>query len=61
LNFALKEKPDIGNIRETFVLNQLLNAGFKVSSPVEGDFEIDGLTIEVGDKGKNRSKGKASG
>jgi hypothetical protein len=56
LAFALKEKPDIGNIRETFVLNQLLNAGLKVNSPAEGDFVIDGLTIEVGGKGKNTSQ-----
>ena len=53
LAFALKEKPDIGNIRETFVLNQLLNAGLKVSSPDKGDFITDGLTIEVGGKDKN--------
>jgi predicted AAA+ superfamily ATPase len=56
--FALKERPDIGNIRETFVLNQLLNAGLKVSSPSEGDFAIEGLTIEVGGKGKNSSQVK---
>jgi len=58
LAFALKERPDIGNIRETFVLNQLLNAGLKVSSPAEGDFAIEGLTIEVGGKGKNTSQVK---
>jgi len=58
LAFALKEKPDIGNVRETFVLNQLLNAGLNVSSPVGGDFITDGLTIEVGGKGKNRSQVK---
>lgn len=58
LAFALKEKPDIGNIRETFVLNQLFNAGLKVSSPTEGDFVIDGLTIEVGGKGKSTSQVK---
>jgi uncharacterized protein len=58
LFFALKEKPDIGNIRETFVLNQLLNAGLKVSSPVEGDFITDGLIIEVGGKGKNSEQVK---
>ncbi len=58
LAFALKEKPDIGNIRETFVLNQLLNAGLKVNSPAEGDFAVGGLTIEVGGKGKNTSQVK---
>ncbi len=58
LAFALKEKPDIGNVRETFVLNQLLNAGLNVNAPVEGDFITDGLTIEVGGKGKNRKQVK---
>ncbi|MFV0553411.1 MAG: ATP-binding protein, partial [Mangrovibacterium sp.] len=58
LAFALKEKPDIGNLRETFVLNQLLNAGKPVSTPAEGDFYIDGLTIEVGGKGKDSSQVK---
>lgn len=58
LAFVLKEKPDIGNIRETFVLNQLFNAGLKVRSAVEGDFVIDGLTIEVGGKGKSTSQVK---
>ena len=58
LAFALKEQPDIGNIRETFVLNQLLNAGLKVYFPEEGDFSIGGLTIEVGGKGKNASQVK---
>ena len=56
LAFALKEKPDIGNIRETFVLNQLLNAGVNVSSPTEGDFYINGLTVEVGGKNKSTSQ-----
>ncbi len=58
LAFALKEKPDIGNIRETFVLNQLLNAGLHVNSPAEGDFITNGLTIEVGGKGKNSEQVK---
>jgi predicted AAA+ superfamily ATPase len=58
LAFALKESPDIGNIRETFVLNQLFNTGLKVNSPADGDFAIEGLTIEVGGKGKNSSQVK---
>ena len=58
LAFALKEKPDIGNIRETFVLNQLLNAGLSVCSPSEGDFLADGLTIEVGGKSKSENQVK---
>jgi len=52
LVFALKEKPEIGNVRETFVLNQLLNAEINVSLPDKGDFLAEGLTIEVGGKGK---------
>jgi len=58
LAYALKERPDIGNVRETFVLNQLLNAGLSVSSPVSGDFFTEGLTIEVGGRGKNRNQVK---
>jgi predicted AAA+ superfamily ATPase len=58
LAFALKERPNMGNIRETFVLNQLLSAGLKVSSPTKGDFAIEGLTIEVGGKDKNTSQVK---
>ena len=58
LAFALKEQPDIGNIRETFVFNQLLNAGLEVNSPKAGDFVFDNYTIEVGGKGKNTSQVK---
>jgi predicted AAA+ superfamily ATPase len=58
LAFTLMENPDIGNVRETFVLNQLLNAGLNVNSPAEGDFIIGGLTIEVGGKGKNSNQVK---
>lgn len=52
LAYALIEKPDIGNIRETFVLNQLLNSGMDVNASPDGDFLIGELTIEVGGKGK---------
>jgi predicted AAA+ superfamily ATPase len=58
LSFALKEKPDIGNLRETFVLNQLLNVGLNVSSPVEGDFLTEELIIEVGGKNNNKNQVK---
>ena len=56
LAFALKQNPDIGNIRETFLFNQLLNSGLKVAFPDKGDFAVDGLTIEVGGKGKDASQ-----
>jgi predicted AAA+ superfamily ATPase len=58
LAFALKNKPDIGNIRETFVFNQLYNAGFEVNSPKSGDFIFDGYTLEVGGKNKNSTQVK---
>jgi predicted AAA+ superfamily ATPase len=58
LSFALVENPDLGNVRETFVLNQLLNAGVGVSSPSDGDFLADGLTIEVGGKSKSENQVK---
>ena len=58
LAFALREQPDIGNIRETFVFNQLINAGLEVDAPQAGDFVFDDYTIEVGGKGKNTSQVK---
>jgi len=53
LAYALKENPEIGSIRESFMINQLLNAGHKVALPDNGDFFVDDLHIEVG--GKNKS------
>lgn len=53
LSYALHSKPDKGTLRETFLLNQLLNTGHHVSEPIKGDFLVDGITIEVG--GKNKS------
>lgn len=58
LAYALRNKPDIGNIRETFVFNQLYNAGLKVSSPKAGDFAFDGYTLEVGGKNKTSTQVK---
>ncbi len=53
LSYAIHPVPDKGNLRETFLLGQLLNAGFNVFEPDHGDFLVDGITIEVG--GKNKS------
>jgi hypothetical protein len=39
-------------------MNQLLNSGLNVSTPVEGDFYTNGLTKEVGGKEKNRNQVK---
>jgi uncharacterized protein len=52
-SFAINPKPDQGNLRETFLLNQLINAGYEVFEPVNGDFLVNGINIEVG--GKNKS------
>jgi len=52
LSYALKQLPDVGSIRETFAMNQLLNAGLNVVQPESGDFLADGLHIEVGEKNK---------
>ncbi len=58
LAYALTEKPDIGNIRETFLLSQLLNAGIEVHAPQEGDFLVKNIAIEVGGKAKSTSQVK---
>jgi predicted AAA+ superfamily ATPase len=56
LAFALTGNPEIGNLRETFVLNQLVNSGAEVSYPKAGDFMVNGTVIEVGGKTKNASQ-----
>jgi len=50
--YALKSQPDIGNIRETFVLNQLTNCGMETWFPEKADFDVSGYHIEVGGKNK---------
>jgi predicted AAA+ superfamily ATPase len=52
--YALSETvPDIGTIRETIFLAWMHVGHFVSSSPVS-DFEVDGMTFEVG--GRNKSK-----
>jgi len=53
LAHAIHPLPDRGNMRETFLLGQLLNAGLDVFGPKTGDFLADGLTIEVGGRDKS--------
>jgi predicted AAA+ superfamily ATPase len=53
LAYTLKKNPEIGNIRETFLLNQLLNAGLEVYAPTEGDFLVNELILEAGGKTKS--------
>jgi len=56
LAFALKSIPDTGSVRETFLLNQLLNSKHHVKMPKQGDFLIDDdILFEVGGTSK-RSK-----
>lgn len=53
LAFAMNPRPDRGNLRETFLLNQLLNSGATVWAPKSGDFKVGDVTIEVGGRGKS--------
>ncbi|MGV8094666.1 MAG: ATP-binding protein [Mangrovibacterium sp.] len=58
LIMALAEgMPNMGNLRETFLLSQLKGAGHNISFPKSGDFLIDNrITVEVGGKTKTRKQ-----
>lgn len=59
LSYALSaNNVNIGNIRETFFMNQLKN-DFVVKSPSSSDFIIDDIVFEIG--GKNKSKKQIKG
>ncbi|TDX01462.1 hypothetical protein EDB95_2498 [Dinghuibacter silviterrae] len=62
LAYAMQASPDMGNLRETFLMGQLVNAGLSVTAPTQGDFKVGDLFIEVGGKSKNAGqvKGEAS-
>ncbi len=48
-----QESPNVGNLRETFFMNQIEAAGNRVSYSSKGDFLVnDTLTFEVGGKDK---------
>lgn len=53
-SYSLKKDVNIGSVRESFLLSQLLNANYKVSLPEKSDFYVEDLklTIEVGGKSK---------
>lgn len=53
LSYALQLEPNTGSIRECFLLNQLINGGYEVSYPKQGDFFVDNKIIEVGGKLKS--------
>lgn len=46
---------DVGNVRETFFFNQM-RVEHKVTASKISDFEIDGLTFEVGGKSKGQNQ-----
>lgn len=51
----IKESADIlGNIRESFALSHLQNAGLCVFYQKIGDFYVEGKTLEIGGKNKTR-------
>ena len=51
--YALCPDAETGCVRETFFLNQMRSAGFKVTYPQNGDFLVEGKDLfEVGGKGK---------
>lgn len=53
LAFALSENPEIGNLRETFVISQFKNINLDISLPKKGDLLIDGnYLVEIGGKNK---------
>ncbi len=56
LSYAMRSQPDIGNLRETFLLNQIMNAGLPIYAPSEGDFYMNEWYIEVGGKDKNNKQ-----
>ena len=58
--YAINSNPDKGNIRKTFLLNQLQNTGAEVFAPPEGDFLTSGILIEVGGKSKDAKQVKAA-
>lgn len=64
LTLALSPNAQIGTLRETFILNQLKNAGHDVSLPEKGDFLIDEeFYLEVGgpNKGSKQLEGVQPG
>ena len=56
LIYALSpDKADIGNVRETFFMNQTRVTNEVISSPIS-DFEIDGKTFEIGGRKKGQKQ-----
>lgn len=53
-SYALSSQPNIGTVREVFLMSQLSNSGLTIKMPKSGDFYIEenDLVIEVGGKSK---------
>ncbi len=52
---VLRNKADIGNVRETFFMNQTRVTNDVISSKIS-DFEIDGRTFEIGGRNKGNKQ-----
>lgn len=52
--YSLRKEANIGTVRETFLVSQLLNSNLTVSLPKSGDFYVEenDLIIEVGGESK---------
>jgi hypothetical protein len=59
LLYALQSAPEVGNVQETFLLNQLVNQKCAVSLPASGDFLVNDMLIEVGGKSKTARQVKS--
>ncbi|RZK50009.1 MAG: ATP-binding protein [Pedobacter sp.] len=56
LNYILAgDKPDVGNLRETFFINQT-RVKHEIASSTIGDFQINDFIFEVGGKGKSKKQ-----
>ena len=57
LSYALRDIPEMGNLRETFVLSQVRNMNLDVQLPKKGDFLVDNQYLfEVGGRNKTRDQ-----
>lgn len=53
LALALNHQAEAGALRETFIVNQIRNAGYNIHLAKQGDFLVnDDITVEVGGKNK---------
>jgi len=53
---AMAQDNTVGKVRETFVLNQMQNAGLQTYFSPKGDFFVNGYTFEIGGPSKKESQ-----